>query len=466
MRAARSTSVYDIAHGQNAFRGRSALEAGKPTIALPLLGQAAALDDYNKGALFDKVFTAPGGDFDRTLAAQFLQTPQNVGGNMVTFGPQGWTMGPATEQGKVYQGTVTNNANESAAQVALTNAKAQATTDLAETRMTNYGLLTKAQIALLEARGVAVLDLSAANVARVNAATDNDFRITEGRLADIVANRENVNQTRTDVATANIDKIRQAADNAFRLTEGQLADIVAGRGDTSKLMGARIATETQRTETEKSRGARVEQGTVNDTAKTDATVQSTKDKTQATVNATNAKAAAAGSTNAADTANKQAELYKKIDRVLDSTYSKRTNNNKSWALLNAGQKRSIVDWATQRALDNGGDLVSAISEAEQAHNISGETTEGVKKGWFTDTPTGELLLNGFKQAKYTRSTPSSPVADAVAPQTPKPKAAPAAPAASGGPVKITNDAAGKEAFARLPSGTEFIDPQGNLRRKP
>jgi hypothetical protein len=31
MRAARSGSVYDIAHGQNAFRGRTALETGKPS---------------------------------------------------------------------------------------------------------------------------------------------------------------------------------------------------------------------------------------------------------------------------------------------------------------------------------------------------------------------------------------------------------------------------------------------------
>jgi hypothetical protein len=384
MRAARSNSVYDVAHGQNAFRGRTALEAGNPTVALPLLGQAAALDDYNKGALFNKVFTNTDGTFDRGLAAQFMQTPQNVGGNMVTFGPQGWTMGGATEQGKVYQGTVTNNANESAATVGLTNAKTEA-----------------------------VKTLGTAKVGTEEARTG---------------------------------KIEGDTANAAALTEGQLADIVARGATRDRVADARI-------ETEQERAARIKNGAAIDTA-----------KGNAAVTATNAKAAGPG--NALDNANKQGQVRKTIERVLDSAYSKRTNNNKAWALLDESQKRSIVDWATERAAENGGDLVGAIREAEEAHGVTGGTTEGETKGWITNSPNGVLSLNGFKPAKYTKKAPASPVADAVAPQTTSPQAAPATPAASGGPVRITNDDAGKAAFARLPSGTEFIDPQGNLRRKP
>lgn len=48
--------------------------------------------------------------------------------------------------------------------------------------------------------------------------------------------------------------------------------------------------------------------------------------------------------------------------------------------------------------------------------------------------------------------------------TPAPTAPPAA--TTGGPVQITNDAAGAAAYNALPSGAQFRDPEGNLRQKP
>ena len=384
MRAARSDSVYDIAHGQNAFRGRTALEKGNATTALPLLGQASALDDFNKGFAYNKLMTNLDGSFNYPLAAAVAGGAQNVGGNLTTLSPQGWVLGAPTEQGKVYQGTVTNNANESAATVGLTNSKTEAVKNL----------------------GTAKVE-------------------TEG---------------------ARTGKIEGDTANAASLTEGQLADIVARGTTRDRIADARI-------ETEKERAARIKNNATIDTA-----------KGNASVNATNAKAAGPG--NALDNANKQGQVRKTIERVLDSAYSKRTNNNKAWALLDESEKRSIVDWATERSADNGGDLVGAIREAEEAHGLTGGTTEGETKGWITSSPNGVLSLNGFKPAKYTKKATASPVADAVAPQTPSPQATPVTPAASGEPVRITNDEAGKAAYARLPSGAQFTDPQGNLRRKP
>jgi hypothetical protein len=394
MRAARSGSVYDIAHGTNAFRGRTALEAGKMPEALTLLGQASALDDFNKGLAYNKLMTNLDGSFNYPLAAAVIGGAQNVGGNLTTLSPKGWVLGAPTEQGKVYQGTVTNNANESAAAVGLTNAKT--------TQVNNLGT---AKVGTEEAR---------------------------------------------------TGKIEGDTANAAALTEGQLADIVARGATRDRVADARI-------ETEQERAARIRNATEVDTAKGNASVEATKGKAQTNANK-----------DAADAAGKQATTRAKIDRILDSAYGQRTKNGKAWALLDPAQKRAIVDYATEEATRTG-DIVSAIRNAETAHNVTGETTEG-QTGWIIKSGDGVLRLNGFK-----KPASSSPVADAVAPVAPaapaKPAAPPtkaavvaptsqAAPAASGEPVRITNDEAGKAAYARLPSGAQFTDPEGNLRRKP
>jgi len=374
IRAARSGSVYDIAHGQNAFRGRTAMEAGNAALALPLLGQATAYDDFVKGMGTQTLMKDPTtGAFNYPLAAALAGGAHNVGGNLAELTPQGWVLRGPTEQGKVFQGQVVNNAAESNATVGLTDAKTQ----------------------VVQSLGTAREATEEERARRIAAAIAND-----AALADAVVG---LNTARTDRVTA---------------------------------------------------------GTANDKAKADASVKSVQDRTKATVDATNSKAANANDANALKDANNQANLRTKIDRVLDTAYAKRTNNGKAWALLDPAQKRSIVDWATQRATDNGGDVVSAIKEAEAAHKVNGGATEGVNKGWFTDSGNGVMSLNGFTPSTYKRQ--GSPVANAVvsdaqAPATGGAPAAPTAPATSAAvePMPTEKD--------KLVVGKSYQTPKGVLK---
>ena len=75
-------------------------------------------------------------------------------------------------------------------------------------------------------------------------------------------------------------------------------------------------------------------------------------------------------------------------------------------------------------------------------------------GWFSS--------NTFNIPPTDRAAPAArpmaPVAPAARPVAPAP--------ATAEPVRITNDDSGKAAYARLPSGTPFVDPNGQRRIKP
>ena len=433
MRAARSGSVYDIAHGQNAFRGRTAMEAGNASLALPLLGQAAAFDDFMKGRGTETLMKDPvTGAFNYPLAAALAGGAHNVGGNLAELTPQGWVLRGPTEQGRVYQGQVVNNANESLANVGLTTAKTEGVRNL----------------------GVAKVETEEERQARISGQTENDRTLTTAKQSTEAARTQAVGQGANDRTTLTGAKVA---------TEGVRQGVLQqGANDRTKVADERVNTESERgrrianaTENDNDlanavigltneRTARVKAGTENDKAKSDTTVQTTKDKAAATVKSTQDKTEAtvkaiekkaeAGVGSAVDNANKQASLRQKIDKVFDTAYAKRTNNGKAWALLDPEQKKSIVDYATEAALDNNGNIVEAMREAESAHNATGGASEGVTKGWFSDKGNGVMSLNGFKPAKYQRRAKSnSPVADVVsgesgsAPAAPA-KAAPATPA--------------------------------------
>lgn len=345
----------------------------------------------------------PDDTFNAPMAASLAADPKGVEGSLVTLTPQGWVINGTTEQGKVYQNKVLTDTNESTAKVNLTNTRAEAVSDLAAKK---------------------------------------------GETED--ARRQRI-MNQLDI-------------------DSQTADAVIRSHDA-------------RTE-------RTKAATVNDQNKANAVVSSTEKKADAAV-----KAAEKAKPNAAlDTANKQATARKNIERSFDAMYAQRSDKGE-WALVDPAQKRSIVDWATQALEEYNGDMVAAMEAAEKAHNLTGGGAQG-ETGWFFKDKDGVVKLNGFTPAKYQKKS-ASPVADAVkdaakpATEAPVPKIkaneaklpATGAEAGTATPVpatgaekaaqapvpaeipRLTNDDAGKEAYAKLPVGAVYVAPDGKTYTK-
>ena len=242
MRAARSGSVYDIAHGQNAFRGRTALEAGKYTTALPLLGQATALDDFNKGVAYDGLVKNPDGTFNRDILAALAGGSAERGGNLVQLGADGkWTLGPVTAEGQARVGLLgTQGANDTsrttsqnsvdAARAAAISATGDATVDLrsaqanavsseAASKGTERTRFTNAQIEFLRSKGV---NLDKLTDARVETETAKQGAITQG--AD---DKSSLTGAKVGTESAKQGAISQGANDKTRETDARIARINA-----------------------------------------------------------------------------------------------------------------------------------------------------------------------------------------------------------------------------------------------
>lgn len=290
------------------------------------------------------------------------------------------------------------------------------------------------------------------------------------KLGDLTAqgqlyNTQGVNDTSRTESQNELDKVRGGV---LVKTGDALADQRQAVGEAATTVaGAKAGTEGAK------QGA-ITKGAEDKTRETDARIK----RINALIDNEKVKTAAAVAQGGGVKGEKATlDLRNAIESVYAQDFSESTGNN-SWEQVDPAQKKSLTDRALQYVLQ-GKDVMSAMKQSEADHGITGSTVKGQKpSGLFNlfKSPDGKIKFQGF--------TAPSPLAAAVsggsAPATPAPAApAPApipstftpppaapAPAASAEPVKITNDDAGKAAFARLPSGTPFIDPNGTRRIKP
>jgi len=225
MRAARDNSVASIFKGINENRGREAIIAGNPNVALPLLGQANALDDYNKGDMMRRLTTNADGSLNTSIAAALAGGSSSTGGVLTQLGADGnYKIVDTTPAGKVDLNRITTDTAESQAKIRLLG-----------TKETNMGRLTDAQVALLRQKGVAVEYLAEANVGKIENAANNATAESQARIK--LTNLTGEERTRLNDANIlrikgliNIDKLNGAATAARTSLNDQAKQLVVRKG--------------------------------------------------------------------------------------------------------------------------------------------------------------------------------------------------------------------------------------------
>lgn len=225
MRAARDNSVASIFKGINENRGREAIVAGNPNVALPLLGQANALDDYNKGDMMRRLTTNADGSLNASIAAALAGGSSSTGGVLTQLGADGnYKIVDTTPAGKVDMNRIKTDTAESQAKIRLLG-----------TRETNMGRLTDAQIALLRQKGVAVEYITEANVGKIENAANNATAESQARIK--LTNLTGEERTRLNDANIlrikgliNIDKLNGDATAARTSLNDQAKQLVVRKG--------------------------------------------------------------------------------------------------------------------------------------------------------------------------------------------------------------------------------------------
>ena len=208
-RATRDNSLASFGRGINEFRGREALIKGDTKVALPLLGQANAYDDYTKGEMVRRLTTNPDGTLNMTFAPALAAGVTTSGGVITQLGEDGkFKIIDTTPAGKVDLGRIKTDKAESEAKIKLMG-----------TRETNLGRLTDAQIALLKSKGVAVEYLTEAKVGAIENAANNATAESEARIAlTNLTGEERTRLTNAQIARlqglTNTDKLKADADAA------------------------------------------------------------------------------------------------------------------------------------------------------------------------------------------------------------------------------------------------------------
>lgn len=200
-------SVSSVFQGVNSNRGRTALENGNPAVALPLLGQATAFDDYVKGETQRKLMTNPDGSFNSGLAAAVAGGVNERGGNLVTLAPNGTPIiGALTGEGKarvdLFNTQGVNDTSRTTSQNSVDAARAGAITKTGD-----------ANVDLITTRGAAVTqganDKTTLTGARVETEGARQSAIGQGaddktRVADaFIDNRNNESSARVNRTNAN-----------------------------------------------------------------------------------------------------------------------------------------------------------------------------------------------------------------------------------------------------------------------
>lgn len=206
MQAAQDDSVASIFKGINENRGREAIIAGNPNVALPLLGQASALDDYTKGDMVRRLTTNADGSLNATIAAALAGGSSSSGGVLSQLGADGnYKIVDTTPAGKVDLNRITTDTAESNAKIKLLG-----------TKETNLGKLTDAQVALLRQKGVAVEYLTEAKVGSIESGAQDSRTLTgekvntEKAKQGAITGESNARIARTNAAVNN-DKVRTEA---------------------------------------------------------------------------------------------------------------------------------------------------------------------------------------------------------------------------------------------------------------
>ncbi len=172
----------------------------------------------------------------------------------------------------------------------------------------------------------------------------------------------------------------------------------------------------------------------------------------------------------------EATLYRSIENHYAKDFSENLGNANQWEKVDPLQKKSLSDRALEY-MRRGDDFGLALAKSEKDHGLTGKMVRGQKTSFFglRTSPDGKVTFEGF--------TAPSALADAVAGGSdpgaapaaptiaPAPGSAPAAPApapavtAPADAPRLTDDAAGREAYAKLPKGAVYVAPDGTVRTK-
>lgn len=224
-RATRDNSLASFGKGINEFRGREALIKGDTNVALPLLGQASAYDDYTKGEMVRRLTTNPDGTLNLDFAPALAAGVTTSGGVITQLGSDGkFKIIDTTPAGKVDLNKITTDTAESEAKVKLLG-----------TRETNLGRLTDAQIALLKSKGVAVEYLTEARVGAIENAANNATAESEARIKlTNLTGEERTRLTNAQIARlqglTNLDKLKADADAARANLNDQAKQLTVRKG--------------------------------------------------------------------------------------------------------------------------------------------------------------------------------------------------------------------------------------------
>jgi hypothetical protein len=387
-RATRDNSLASFGRGINEFRGREALIKGDTKVALPLLGQANAYDDYTKGEMVRRLTTNPDGTLNMTFAPALAAGVTTSGGVITQLGEDGkFKIIDTTPAGKVDLGRIKTDKAESEAKIKLMG-----------TRETNLGRLTDAQIALLKSKGVAVEYLTEAKVGAIENAANNATAESEARIA--LTNLTGEERT--------------------RLTNAQIARL-QGLTNTDKLKA----------------DAEAARANLNDQAK-------------------------------------QLTVRKGIEDIYAKDFAENLGTANAWEQVDPAQKKSLTDRAMQYILRDKLDVMAAMRKSEADHKITGSMVKGKKDVFWglKQSDNGKISFEGFTvpealadvvaSGAAPTSTPAAPV---IAPAAGAAPAAAAAPAVTADTPRITDDAAGREAWGKLAPGTVYVAPDGSVRTK-
>ncbi len=224
-RATRDNSLASFGRGINEFRGREALIKGDTKVALPLLGQASAYDDYTKGEMVRRLTTNPDGTLNLDFAPALAAGVTTSGGVITQLGPDGkFKIIDTTPAGKVDLNKITTDTAESEAKIKLMG-----------TKETNMGRLTDAQVDLLRKKGVSVEYLTEARVGAIENAANNATAESEARIKlTNLTGEERTRLTSAQIARlqglTNMDKLKADADAARANLNDQAKQLTVRKG--------------------------------------------------------------------------------------------------------------------------------------------------------------------------------------------------------------------------------------------
>jgi hypothetical protein len=229
IRAARPSSYLDISRGVTNDAGTKAMTEGNAALALPLLGQANALDDYTKGDMIRRLTTNADGSLNTPLAAALAGGITGIDGTSFVLSGTGLPVaGPTSAVGNekvnLIKQQTTSEKNESEKKVSLM-----------DTKMTNMGRLTDAQIKLLQDRGIAVQIVSEERVSAIRQGAEDATSVAQSRVAlNTLTGEERTNLTNAQIARlqglTNMDQLRANAAAASANLNDQAKQLTVRKG--------------------------------------------------------------------------------------------------------------------------------------------------------------------------------------------------------------------------------------------